>query len=183
MPHSTIQQSLRARRKTYEERYQDRQRLRALFALPIYQLPAELLLNILKHLELDDYPSLLVAAWHLLRHHGIADMILTPRLKLMLVEPRRGFYGSLQGATNDEAGAYIPPHLRCSLLHHLAPSDQFFRSFTIVPLRLRGGFQRLPWEIRQQVVGYLEPTDCINTVLACYRFSDQDIEWLTHEKV
>ena len=72
----------------------------------IYQLPAEILLNILSRLSLDSYPSLVAALWHLLRHHGIAPQISTHRLKLILLWPRHGFYDSYAHATS-----FDPPPL------------------------------------------------------------------------
>lgn len=186
MPHSTLEPHWRtAPKRTPEERLAARERRRALYALPIYQLPAEIMLNILYWLQIGDFPSLIVAAWHLLRHHGIAENILTPRLRLILIEPRRGFYVSLGRAadpSNDD-DKYIPPDLRHLILNRLTPRDEFFRSFTSVALRLRGGFDRLPAELRDDVFRGLDPADNINVVLACFRFSDQDIEWLTHETV
>ena len=63
--------------------------------------------------------------------------------------------------------------------------------------RLRGGFQKLPREIQEMVLEaregrrgsthlgrkLLEPGDKVNLVLACWRFSDGEVEWMTHEEV
>ena len=104
----------------------------------------------------------------------------------MLLWPRSGFFDSYTHAcspANEETDAFIPQVMRKPILHRLSPRDEFFRTFTDLRQRLRGGFSVLPMEIRDQILETLEPHDCINVVLAGFRFSDQDIEWMTHEKV
>ena len=168
-----------------DQRFEASRGLLELCNLPIYQLPAEIMLNVLRLLQLEDYPSLIVATWHLLRHHNIAENFPTPRLKQILIWPRCGFFDSYFNASHGahERDAFIPSQMRRHLLHRLSPGGQFFRNFTNLRARLRGGFHILPMEIRNQILTSLEPTDNINLVLACFRFSDQDIEWLTHENV
>ena len=185
MPHSTIQRQDNVARKSIEERFQAGLQLQALYALPIYQLPAELMLNILDRVELRDYPSLITATWHLLRHKGIAPTWPTTRLKQILVEPRCGFFGSFEDVVDQSKAdeAYLPFDLRKLILHHLAPRPAFFTHFTDVELRLRGGFELLPNELRDAIFRHFDPATSIFVALACFRFSDRDIEWLTHEKV
>lgn len=185
MPHSTLQRPGSGTGKTVEDRFQAGLQLQALYALPIYQLPAEIMLNIVNRLEMQDYPSLITATWHLLRHHGIAPVILTPRLKQVLVEPRCGFYGSVENATDKsrEGDGYLPIDLRRLILHRLAPRHPFFSNFTNIGRRLRGGFENMPVEIHDMIFRRLDATTKINVTLACFRFSDRDIEWLTHEIV
>ena len=185
MPHSTSQGQDNGARKSIEERFQDGLRLQALYALPIYQLPAELMLNILDRIELRDYPPTITALWHLLRHKGIAPTWPTVRLKQILVEPRCGFYGSVEDVVDrsKQSEGYLPSDLRKQILHHLAPRPSFFTTFTNVALRLRGGFERLPTELRDAIFRHFDPTTSILVALACFRFSDRDIQWLTHEKV
>ena len=185
MPHSTLQRQDNAARKSVEERFQAGLRLQALYALPIYQLPAEIMLNILDRVELRDYPPLITATWHLLRHKGIAPTWPTVRLKQILVEPRCGFYSSIEDVIDQskEDEGYLPVNLRKLILHHLAPRPSFFATFTNVGLRLRGGFEYLPTELRDAIFRYFDPATKVLVALACYRFSDRDIQWLTHEKV
>lgn len=173
-------------KKTAEQRTQASLALVALYQLPIYQLPTEVILNIVQRLELADFPSLMAAAWHLLRLHGIADSIATPRLHHLLVAPRRGFYRSLSEVSDGAEGGeldFLPQHVRRHMLHRLAPGDRFFRFFTDMCTRLRGGFERLPLELRIAISRHMDPKVCTNVVLACFRFSDRDIEWMTHQRV
>ena len=185
MPHSTFQRQNNAARKSIEERFQAGLQLQALYALPIYQLPAELMLNILDRVELRDYPPLITATWHLLRHKGIAPTWPTIQLKRILVEPRCGFYGSFEDVIDQsrEDEGYLPFNVRKNILQHLAPGPSFFTTFTNVGLRLRGGFERLPTELREAIFRHFDPVTNVIVALACFRFSDRDIEWLTHEKV
>ena len=52
-----------------------------------------------------------------------------------------------------------------------------------VPQRLRGDFDRLPFELNLLIVRQLGTLDKISLVLACYRFSDDDIESMTHQRM
>jgi len=200
MPHSTVQdpapepgktpeenrQLIAERERRIEDRLKAGLQLQALHALPVYQLPAELWLNILKRLELHDYPSLIAATWHLLRHHGIAPAYSTQELKMMLVEPRRGFFGFVEHAVDhsrDENHGFLELAFRRLLITKLAPRPEFFRRFTDISRRLRGGFERLPPELRDNIYAHFDIGTNINVTLAGYRFSDQDIMWMTHEEV
>ena len=189
MPHSTLPQQGAGTRKSsndnIEERFQAGLQLQALHALPIYQLPAEIMLNILNRLSLEDYPAFISAAWHLLRHHGIAPPYPTSRLKQILIEPRKGFYGSIEHATDRsrEGNGFIPVDIRQLMISRLAPRPPFFIDFTNVGRRMRAGFENLPPELQFPIFENLDPSAMISLTLACHRFSDRDIEWLTHEEV
>ena len=185
MPHSTLQRQDNAAKRSIEERFQAGLQLQALYALPIYQLPAELMLNVVDRLELRDYPALITAAWHLLRHKGIAPTWPTVRLKQILVEPRCGFFSSFEDVIDQSKAdkGYLPSNLRKPILHHLAPRPAFFTTFTNVGFRLRGGFERLPNELRDAIFRHFDAVTNVLVALACFRFSDRDIQWLTHEKV
>ena len=187
MPHSTLPQQAVVKRKSseykIEERFQASVRLLKLYTLPIYRLPAEILLNVLNRLNVQDYPALIAAAWHLLRHHGIAPSIATPKLHWILVEPRRGFYTSFEHATGYSREKSLPAAVRKQMFSRLAPGPSFFRTFTDVGVRLRGGFELLPPELKDLIFSKLDPATKVNVALAGYRFSDRDIEWLTHKEV
>ncbi|KAL2049166.1 hypothetical protein ABVK25_010595 [Lepraria finkii] len=101
------------------------------------------------------------------------------------IEPRKGFYGSFEHATDSsrEENGFIPVDIRQLAISRLAPRPPFFISFTDVVRRLRGGFQLLPPELKFPVYKKLDPAAKINLTLACHRFSDRDIEWMTHEEV
>lgn len=200
MPHSTVQDPTLEPKKTLEEKrrliaeremqVEDRLKaglqLQALHALSVYQLPPELLLNILDRLELHDYPSTLAATWHLMRHHGIAPAYSTQYLKMLLIKPRRGFFDSFEHAMDRSRGAqhgFLDREIRLLLITKLAPGPAFFPRFTDVRCRLRGGFERLPPELRDGIYKHFDIQTKIAVTLAAYRFSDQDIMWMTHEKV
>lgn len=198
MPHSTVQDPVPETRKTpeekqklnpetqIEERLKAGLQLQALHALPVYQLPAELWLNILNLLELHDYPPLLAATWHLLRHHGIAPTYSTQQLKTLLIEPRRGFFGFVEHAVDGSRGehhGFLHLELRRLLITKLAPRPGFFPRFTDIRCRLHGGFQVLPPELRDSIYGHFDIATNIAVTLAGYRFSDQDMMWMTHEEV
>ena len=200
MPHSTFldptpeprktpeqkRQLIAAREAEIDERLNAGLQLQSLHALPVYQLPPELWLNILSRLELRAYPSLVAATWHLLRHYGIVPSYSTQQLKTILVEPRRGFFGSVEYAVDrsrDENHGFLDRTFRRLLITKLAPRPEFFRSFTDVNSRLRGGFERLPSELRDNIYNHFDIATNINVALACYRFSNQDIMWMTHEDV
>ena len=187
MPHSTLPQQAFVKRKSSEERIEERfqagLQLQKLYELPIYRLPAEILLNVLNRLDVQDYPALIAAAWHLLRHHDIAASIATSKLHWILVEPRRGFYTSFEHARDHSRERSLPAVVRKQMFSRLAPGPSFFMTFTDVGNRLRGGFQLLPPELKDLIFSKLDPATKVNVALAGYRFSDRDIEWLTHKEV
>ena len=167
-----------------EERFQAGLRLHQLYELPIYRLPNEIYLNIFDRLRLDDFPALVAAAWHLLRHSGVAPVIPTARLKDILLWPRHGFYDSYEHATDtSRVDRNLPPQVRKDMGSRLAPQPSFFQSFTNIGQRLYGGFQLIPSEIRDHIFRYMDAETMVNVTLAAFRFSDRHIEWLTHEEV
>ena len=180
MPHATSELARLAPRRPAKERRAASQKLAALYALPIYTLPPELIMNVLQRLDLNDFPALLSGLMPLLRRCGIVHGMSTPRLQRLLIEPRRGFYGSLSRAIDPGNDEYLPSIVRRCIIHRLSPRDEFFRHFTDMPSRL---FPRLPCELRHQVLSKLGPNENINVALASFRFSDDDIERLTGDSV
>lgn len=78
----------------------------------------------------------------------------------------------------------IPTSLRQSLLPRLAPfRSQFWRTFSPLHYRLRGGFEKLPSEVTYMILDRLEVGDKIRVVLAAWRFGDRDLEIMTGERV
>lgn len=183
-PHSTVE--VRDPNSTeIEERFQAALQLHNLYSLPIYQLPPEILENIFDRLDLDDFPALIAAAWHLLRHSGVAPIIPSKELKEILLWPRHGFYGSIEHAIDPSRAdrGYIPRQLRRPMFSRLAPLPSFFLHFTDMRRRMRGGFQRVPVELFNHIFRHADIETMINVTLASFRFSDRHIEWLTHEEV
>ena len=168
-----------------EERFQAGLHLQRLYALPIYQLPPEIMLNIYNRLSIDDFPALIAAAWHLLRHNSVAPIIPTARLKEILVWPRRGFYDSIEHATDTSRvdSGFLPAQVRRLMISRLAPQPPFFTHFTDMRTRLRGNFRNLPIEIQDQIFRNMDVETKVNVTLAAFRFSDRHIEWLTHEEI
>ena len=143
-------------RRTAKQWHETGQQLQQLYELPLYRLPAELVVNVLHHVDLEDYPSFIIAAMPLLRRCGIVQDMSTLRLKRLLLGSRT-------------AGTFNKP---------LQPVNVY-----AMLKRLRGGFERLPPELCAQIVRKLGPLDRVNLTLSCFRFSDEDIETLIHEKV
>ena len=100
--------------ETIEDRLNAHTALFSLHDTPIYQIPAEVLLNVLDRLPVSDYPSLIPAIWHLLRHHEIVPTIPTEKLKLLLVWPRSGFFDSHAHACAGDGNGHpaMPRHMR-----------------------------------------------------------------------
>ena len=96
-----------------------------------------------------------------------------------------GFFDSMANARTGptDRHGYIPRPMRQPLLHRLSPRTEFFRGFSDVRGRLRGGFQLLPREVKDTVLEMLEPDAKISVVLASFRFADEHIEWMTQERV
>lgn len=163
-----------------EERFQAGLQLQGLYALPIYQLPTETILNILHHIEIDDYPALIASTWHLLRIKGVAPPLTTDELKELLLWPRLGFFNSIEHVTDSGRDDYLPCQVRRLMISHLAPPPPFFTNFTNVGRRLRRGVPKEVWDL---VFVNVSPEDKINVTLAAFRFSDRHIEWLTHQEV
>ncbi|KAL8947384.1 MAG: hypothetical protein Q9222_006330 [Ikaeria aurantiellina] len=66
------------------------QQLDELHKLPIYRLPAELLANILDRIDLVNFPSFMIATYHLLRVKGFIPAYPTEMLKMVLLREEEG---------------------------------------------------------------------------------------------
>ena len=84
MPHATTMLYLPLPRRTSEDRNIACQQLQALKALPLYQLPTELVLQVLQLLGVNDYPAVISAILPLLRRCNIVQDMSTARPTLTL---------------------------------------------------------------------------------------------------
>lgn len=193
MPHATSVQRRRAPKRTAEDAVQaperavdDRitcwQQLHVLQAPPLYQLPTELVLQVLQNLNLDDYPAVISAVLPLLRRCNIVQNMSTSRLRSLLLGHRVDSVEPLPRIPSHKFASYLPTGLHDSARDHLSP---FRYPFLLpnIPFRLRGDFDKLPYELKIIIILQLDILDKISLVLACYTFSDEDIERMTHEKV
>lgn len=114
-----------------------RVKLLALYANPLYSLPTELMLAILERLDLSEYAALMVAAYHLLVHHGLAPWIDSIQLGA-LMDGCRGFHDCFRCKGSP---LFLLRPVRCSI-------------------------QFLPAELRLEIQKYLNPQDKINYVIA-----------------
>ena len=94
-------------------------RLEALYALPIYNLPTELVLSIIERLPIQDYPALILGALHLLRHHGIAPSLSTPEFHT-LMELKAAHARDTSHITIKN----LPPELRFLCTQYLSVKDK-----------------------------------------------------------
>ena len=93
--------------------------LDALYALPIYNIPTELILCIIERLSMQDYPALILGAFHLLRHFGIAPILSTPEFHaLMEWKPAHAQDTSQTTIKN------LPPELRFLCTQYLNVNDK-----------------------------------------------------------
>ena len=93
--------------------------LQALYALPIYNLPTELVLSIIERLPMKDYPALILGALHLLRHHGTAPALSTPQIRtLMEWKPAHAHDTAHITIKN------LPPELRFLCTRYLGVKDK-----------------------------------------------------------
>lgn len=149
--------------------------LRALEALPLYQLPAELVLLLLKNLTFKDYPAFISATLPLLRRRNIVHNMSTERLRSLLIRRRHGLF-------------MTDPSLQDRRTNGLSLSETVDRALVpnmcAMALRWRGiGFDGLPNELKGLIIQSLGPIDKITLVLAWHRFPDSDIESMTHEEI
>ena len=147
--------------------------LRALEALPLYQLPAELVLLLLSNLTFKDYPAFISATLPLLRRRNIVQNMSTERLRSLLIRRRHGLFTTA-------------PSLEDRRTNGLSLSENVDRALVpkmcAMALRWRGvGFDGLPNELKGLIIQNLGPIDKITIVLAWHRFPDRDIESMTHE--
>ncbi|KAL8709821.1 MAG: hypothetical protein Q9220_005437 [cf. Caloplaca sp. 1 TL-2023] len=66
------------------------QQFEELQKLPIYRMPAELLSNILDRVDLVNFPSLMIAMYHLLRVKGFIPAYPTEMVKMLLLREEDG---------------------------------------------------------------------------------------------
>ena len=124
--------------KTPEQKTQDRHNLMALYNLPIYRLPTEILVQILALVPMEDYPALIVAAMPLLRRCGIASDVTTAQLRALLMASRRLNCDDLTNAssvlnTSMRQILRLPVELRWSIIGHLRFADRMNLVLAIYP--------------------------------------------------
>ena len=159
-----------------------RHQLRILQTLPLYQLPTELVLQVLRNLDLEDYPAIISATLPLLRRCNIVQNMPTSRLRSLLMENRYSFEESFSETTNQQCDSYMAAFCSHSI-RHMSPMYNVLCYLSPLPSQWRGDFDKLPYELRTLIFLQLGTLDKINLVLACCRFTDYDIEQMTHEKV
>lgn len=93
--------------------------LEELYALPIYNLPTELVLSIIERLPMRDYPALILGALHLLRQHGIAPTLSTPEFHT-LMESKPAYAQNTSRITIKN----LPPELRFLCTQYLSVKDK-----------------------------------------------------------
>lgn len=111
----------------HRQRLERRQQLYALYALPIYQLPPELILTILDKLDLIVFPAMIIGMFHLLRHHGIAPLMTSFDLKRFLKcsNPDGPPRSKDDVSHNDPKGFYrLPMEIRLDVYKHLSARDK-----------------------------------------------------------
>lgn len=109
------------------QRLERKRQLHALYALPIYQLPAEIILAILDKLDLIVFPAMIIGMFHLLRHHGIAPPMTTTDLKSFLIcsNPDGQSHPKNEVSPNDPKGFYrLPMEIRLDVYKHLSARDK-----------------------------------------------------------
>ncbi|MCJ1363891.1 hypothetical protein MMC16_003000 [Acarospora aff. strigata] len=119
------------------------QQLQALYRLPIYTLPPELVLNILNMLTVAEFSSFTFAAFHLMRRHGIAPAFSTERIVTLLSPPPPRGLAASGGLLRN-----LPTELVLDLMQELNITDtinflfanlQLLRDRNIAPWPLSGG--------------------------------------------
>ena len=106
-----------------------KQQLIALYALPLYSLPTELVLCFLSFLELAEYPTIICASHHYLYAHGLMPYLPAPRLQRLLARLRwplpSGSYASpLLGLGLGPRKLILPPELCVQIQSYLDPEDK-----------------------------------------------------------
>ncbi|KAL8715655.1 MAG: hypothetical protein Q9225_006347 [Loekoesia sp. 1 TL-2023] len=66
------------------------QKYEELMSTPIYRLPAELIVNICERVDLVNFPSFLIATYHLLRFRGVIPAYPSAMLQTMLLREEEG---------------------------------------------------------------------------------------------
>lgn len=116
-------------RKEHDAYQSRKQQLLALYALPLYSLPTELILWILSFLELIEYPTVISAAHHLLYAHGLMPYLPAPRLQRLLARLRGPLPSSscpspLLGLGLGPRKLTLPPELCIQIQGYLDPEDK-----------------------------------------------------------
>lgn len=106
-----------------------KQQLLALYGLPLYSLPTELILLILSFLELAEYPTIISAAHHLLYARGLMPYLPAPRLQRLLARLRWPLRSSscpspLLGLGFGPRKLILPPELCIQIQGYLDPEDK-----------------------------------------------------------
>ncbi len=110
----------------HRQRLERKQQLRTLYALPIYQLPPELILAILDKLDLIVFPAMIIGMFHLLRHHGIAPAMTTTDLKLFLKCSNPSRLNNDTGPKTTAARGFysLPMEIRLEVYRHLSAREK-----------------------------------------------------------
>ena len=109
------------------QRLERKEQLSSLYALPIYTLPPELILKIVDELDLIEFPAMIIAMFHLLRHHGIAPSMPTIDLKIFLKCSNPGGKSHLKEDHEDtDARDFyrLPMEVRLEIYKHLCARDK-----------------------------------------------------------
>lgn len=129
-PDSSPSSSAPASSKQGKDTAQSRmQQLLALYALPLYSLPTELILWILSFLELADFPAIISATHHLLHAHGLMPYLPAPRLQRLLARLRWPLPSStcpspLLGLGLGPRKLILPPELCIQIQGYMDPEDK-----------------------------------------------------------
>lgn len=106
-----------------------KQQLLSLYALPVYNLPTELILWILSFMELAEYPAIISAVHHLLYARGIMPYLPAPRLQRLLARlrwplPSSSCASPLLGLGLGPRKLILPPELCIQIQSYLDPEDK-----------------------------------------------------------
>lgn len=116
------------------------QQLQALYKLPIYSLPPELILNILNMLSAVEFASFTFAAYHLMRRHGIAPAFTTQRIIALLSPPP-----SDQATASCSLLRSLPTELVLDLMQQLDITDTI--NFLFANYQLLHDRRIAPWPL------------------------------------
>jgi len=119
------------------------QQLQALYKLPIYSLPPELIVNILSMLSAVEFCSFTFAAFHLMRRHGIAPAFTTGRIVALLSpspsEQIMASGGRLRNLPTELVLDLMQQLDLTNTINFLFANYQLLRDRHIAPWPLRGG--------------------------------------------
>lgn len=157
--------------QSQQSRLERKRQYDALFALGIYRLPPELLLNILERIDMFDFPSFLIATFHLLQYRGIAPILPSRDLFNLLTRQRRVIKQphNLDYKAGANGAFSYPPSPLSSDHERMLGSESSIMS--------------LPREIKVAIGEPLDLRTRVCFVLAVDQLRDCDIERLTHLSV